>query len=71
MGNDQEYIYGERTMLKLIADPDGVRLKLCPKNGALWDETGNTLEISLNRRQVNMLIRMSRKLRDRVFGRDE
>jgi hypothetical protein len=72
MGNDQQYIYGEYAMLKLIADPDGVRLKLCPKNGdGTWDEVEGTLEITLDRFKANMLVRFTRNLRDAVFGKDE
>jgi hypothetical protein len=73
MGSDQEYIYGEHTLLKMIADHDEVRLKLCPerRDDDGWDEVEGAIEISLDREGLNMLIRSTRKLRDRVFGKDE
>lgn len=77
MGNDQEYLYGDYAMLKLIRDPDTVRLKLCPAvleegdGDARFNELEGSVSIDLDREGCNMLIRQVRKMRDRTFGKDE
>lgn len=62
-------------MLKVIADPDSVRVKMCPmigdEPGGSIDEVENAISIDLDRRTVNRLIRDLRKMRDRVFEADE
>lgn len=77
MGNDQAYVYGDNSSntLKLIADPGGVRVKMCPMIGDIpggeIDEVENAIEIDLDRRGINHLIRELRRLRNRVFEADE
>lgn len=73
MGNDQAYIYASNQMaVKLIADPDSVRLKLCPIDAdGFMTEVGGTLEADLTRDDINRTIRELKRLRTRVFGRDE
>lgn len=77
MGNDQAYIYGDYSLLKLIRDPDEVRLKLCPAydrrtpdEPVTFNEVEAAVSIGLDRDGINMLIRDLRKMRDRVFGGD-
>lgn len=72
MASNQAYIHGTYSMLKLIADHDSVRVKLCPRHeDGHVDEVDKAVAISLDRQGVNMLIRDLRKMRDRCFGRDE
>jgi hypothetical protein len=76
MVNDQAYVYGEHgsnSAVKLIADPGSVRLKVCRlhEDGRINDRVGETMEVALNRDGLNRTIKELRRLRDRVYGKDE
>lgn len=73
MGNNQAYIYASNQMaVKLIADPGSVRLKLCRiADDGKMQEVDGTLEADLTRHDLNRTIKELRRLRDRVFGKDE
>lgn len=77
MGNDTQFIYTEYALLKVIEDNDSVRVKICPVilesgDGPLrYDEVTGATEISLGRRQANLLIKAVRYARNRTWGKDE
>lgn len=79
MGSNTAFIYGdeESGLIKVIADPSNVRVKLCPQRvdpateDERFDEGTHSVSSNLDRRSVNRLIKDLRIMRDRVFGRDE
>jgi hypothetical protein len=78
--SDTKMVHTARALVKVIRDPDAVRLKLCPRfdvdggdSRALpeYDEGHGAVETNLDWREINLLIKELRAMRDRTFGRAE
>lgn len=82
MGNTS-MVHTGRALIKVIEDPDSVRLKVCPRfdivrgdqiplnpKGEIpeYDEVNESLETALSWEECNILIRHIRTHRDRVYG---
>lgn len=72
MASNTEYIYGEHSMLKMVAWEDEVQIKICRKReDGTYDETDPAVFNLPDRGFAQTLIRDIRRMRDRVWGKDE
>lgn len=84
MAGNTRFVYADSQLVKTIADPDSVRLKVCPMitrqeheaeeyaehERVVGGVTFAPVEVSMDRVAVNRLIADLKAMRNRTFGKD-
>lgn len=80
MAANEQFIHTGGALFKIMdQDTGGVTVKVCPRydinggevNGPEYDEMEGAVSTNLGWREINLLIRDLRTIRDRVFGKPE